>query len=159
MSFNEIKVFGHLDVQLRILTGNRHVLCGGIPLLLCGDCFQKQPPGANGCSFYKSLVVSAEKAGDVDTHGPSTHAKGLHLMKMAKRVVLTRLMRVDTHDAEAKTFTEIQLHMRDVAAKQPVSDTLIQRLRVVSHEDVVADETWRFAPIGVLSHVRGPMCA
>ena len=43
--------------------------------------------------------------------------------------------------------------MRRTDTMQPVSDAFLQNLRRVAKEDIVADISWRFAPIGVLSHV------
>lgn len=43
VSFNEINVFGHIDCRLRVLTGNMDVMCGGIPILLCGEPLEMLP--------------------------------------------------------------------------------------------------------------------
>lgn len=45
ISFVTAATLGHVDWALRVMTGNEDVLCGGIPLLLCGDNHQKPPPG------------------------------------------------------------------------------------------------------------------
>ena len=52
-----------------------------------------------------------------------------------------------------QVFIEFLKEMRRTDTMQPVSDAFLQRLRCVTIEDLVADISWRFAPIGVLSHV------
>ena len=56
VSFNELEIFGHLDARLRQLTGNVDVVCGGIPLLLCGDT--DTPGMLDGRGDGKSMAAS-----------------------------------------------------------------------------------------------------
>ena len=71
------------------------------------------------------------------------------MLRGAPRVELKRMMRAKGD----QVFIEFLKEMRRTDAMQPVSDAFLQRLRCVSIEDLVADISWRFAPIGVLSHV------
>ena len=50
-------------------------------------------------------------------------------------------------------FIEAQLRMRRTDIAQPVSDEFAEALKAVSAADLAADEAWRFAPVGVLSHI------
>ena len=71
------------------------------------------------------------------------------MLRGAPRVELKRMMRAKGDQVFIKFLKE----MRRTDAMQPVPDAFLQRLRCVSIEDLVADISWRFAPIGVLSHV------
>ena len=44
LSFIDAGLFGHLDQRLRTLTRCADVPFGGLPVLLCGDNYQKPPP-------------------------------------------------------------------------------------------------------------------
>ena len=50
-------------------------------------------------------------------------------------------------------FTEYLTQMRNVADERPVSAELLQGLHQVSSDDLNRDPEWRFAPIGVMSHI------
>ena len=146
VSFNEVGIFGHVDGRLRAMTGNMDVMCGGIPILLCGDNHQKPPPA--GTPWYRSLVQNALEGGALVAEGPSMAvSRGLRLLQAARRVELTRLMRVN--EGEQKDFAEYLKQMRDIACEQPVSGTLLQELRKVSSDDLETDPAWRFAPVGM----------
>ena len=69
------------------------------------------------------------------------------MLKAARWVVLTRLMRAEGD----QPFIEAQQHMRRTGVGQSVTDKFVAGLRAVSAADLMEDETWRFAPIGVLS--------
>ena len=71
------------------------------------------------------------------------------MLREAPRVELTRMMRAKGDQVFIKFLKE----MRRTDTMQPVSDAFLQHLRCVTIEDLVADISWRFAPIGVLSHV------
>ena len=130
VSFNELNVFGHVDMRLRVLMDNLDVMCGGIPLLLCGDNHQKPPPA--GTPWYRSLVQDAVDHGARVAEGPSmAAARGLQLLHAARRVELTTLMRVN--EGEEKEFAGFLKQMRDISHEQPVSDQLLFKLRKVSH--------------------------
>ena len=71
------------------------------------------------------------------------------MLREAPRVELTRMMRAKGDQVFIKFLKE----MRCTDTMQPVSDAFLQHLRKVTMEDIVTDISWRFAPIGVLSHV------
>ena len=71
------------------------------------------------------------------------------MLREAPRVELTRMMRAKGD----QIFIGFLKEMRRTDTMQPVSDAFLQNLRRVAKEDIVADISWRFAPIGVLSHV------
>ena len=151
VSFIEVGVFGHVDADLRNLFGSvaDHVLCGGIPLLLCGDCHQKPPPG--GVQWYKIMTEVALGTVENPLAGGSMSAKsrGLQLLQKAKRIELTRLMRAQGD----RTFIEYMKAMRRTHVTHPIPQAFLDKLEPVSAKDVQQDGAWRFAPIGVLSHV------
>ena len=81
----------------------------------------------------------------------SAHSKvrGLQLLKAARRVQLTRLMRA-INDAP---FVKVQEQMRDTDTDQPISSAFLRNLQTVSTADVEDDDEWCFAPIGVVSRM------
>lgn len=144
VSFVELRLFGHADMRFRALTGVLGLPFGGIPLLLAGDNFQKPPPANSG--WYRTLVESA--CTKTVAEGPlSAGGRALTLLKAARRVVLARMMRAK----EDPTFVDALSNMRRPDIDQPVTDEFVAGLRTVSAADLAQDETWRFAPIGVLS--------
>ena len=65
VSFTDAIILGHVDQGFASLLGNNE-LCGGMPLLLCGDNHQKPPPGGtygapgvNACSHHESAVSNS----------------------------------------------------------------------------------------------------
>ena len=60
ISFIDAGVFGHVDYGFGILLGTTKMdysICGGLPVLLCGDNHQKHPPG--GTPWYQYMVHAA----------------------------------------------------------------------------------------------------
>ena len=148
VSFIELVLFGHIDSRLQQLTGNVGVLCGGIPLLLLGDNFQKPPPA--GTPWFKELVLDAVGDGAMASAGTnSAKVRGLRLLRAARKVTLVRLMRA----AGDQPFIDVQRHMRRTDVAQPVDPAFLEQLSVVKAADIAADEGWRFSPVGVLSHL------
>ena len=151
VSFIELGMFGHVDMDMRKLLGEAaaELLMGGVPLLLCGDCHQKPPPG--GTPWHHTMVKVALGEGDNPLASGATSAKqrGLTLLRAAKRVELRRLMRAQGDAA----FIAFQQAMRRTDAPMPVPDAFLRALRPTSAADVAADSAWRFAPVGVLAHV------
>ena len=147
-SFVELSIFGHIDSRLQQLTGNKGVTCGGIPLILSGDNFQKPPPA--GTPWYKELVVNAVDGGAALARGSdSSQARGLRVLHASHAVWLTRLMRA----RDDQPFIEVQQQMRNTSTSQPVAEAFLRSLKSVSAADVRRDESWRFTPVGVLSHI------
>ena len=151
VSFIELGVFGHLDADMRTLLGSDacELLCGGMPLLLAGDCHQKPPPGST--PWHQTMVKVAFGEGENPRRAGATAAKqrGLALLCAARRTELVRLMRARGDEQ----FIAYQRQMRRAADRQPVPDAFVRALRRVSAADLAADGAWRFAPIGVLSHI------
>ena len=145
ISFSDAKLYGHFDVRLQQLTGNIGTPCGGIPILLAGDNHQK----CNGLPWYKSVVEHACDPTKNAIHSSSKTAlmKGIHFLTSAKMVPLHRLMRAQG-DA---TFTKHLMDIRKTDEQHPIPIALLKSLRSISPEDIKSDETWRFAPIGVIS--------
>ncbi len=148
ISFIDTAIFGHVDRGFGILLDNTE-LCGGMPMLLCGDNHQKAPPG--GTPWYQYVVKIAAKEVENPSGQASSSAKqrGVNLLTSAKRIDLKRLMR-SRDDPE---FIDIQQQMRKTELIHPIPDSLLQQLRTITPEDLAKDPAWRFAPIGVLSHV------
>ena len=152
ISFIDAGVFGHVDKNFATLLGSTNeddFFCGGIPLLLCGDNHQKAPPG--GTSWYQLMVkVASQEMADPFLLGiSSAKNRGLGLLKSARRVDLIRLMRARDDPA----FIEFQLQMRQADSLQPIPDAFLEQLHRISPLDLQKDAAWRFAPVGVLSHV------
>ena len=152
ISFIDAGVFGHVDYGFGILLGTTEMdcsTCGGLPVLLCGDNHQKPPPG--GTPWYQYMVKAAIDLTEDPLKLGVTIAKnrGLILLKSAHRVQLKRLMRA----RDDPDFIEYQLQMRRTELHHPVPDAFLQQLRAVSRTDLEEDAAWRFAPIGVLSHI------
>ena len=61
---------------------------------------------------------------------------------------LVRLMRAEGDE----DFIAVQRRMRRTDLEEPVDRTFLGGLRRTSPADLAADEAWRFAPVGVLSH-------
>ena len=77
-------------------------------------------------------------------------ARGLQLLQSARRVELRRLMRVAEGE---EAFTAFLKEMRNTDAEQPVPAKLLSGLHTVSADDLEAQPDWRFAPVGVMSHI------
>ena len=106
---------------------------------VAGDNFQKPPPASKG--WYRELVetacINSAQASLAD--GPfSAAGRGLSMLKAARRVVLTRLMRAEGD----KPFIEAQQHVRRTDVGQAVTDEFVAGLRTVSPADLLQDETW-----------------
>ena len=151
VSFADCETLGHMDERLRELTGNIDLMCGGIPLLLCGDCHQKPPPA--GTPWYRVMVQNAMDNGRLVSKGlTDAVTRGMTLLHMARRVELRRLMRVLNGE---KAFVSLLTQLRNPNVEQPVSAELLRRLeqQQVTPADLEKDPGWRFAPVGVLSHL------
>ena len=148
-SFLDMRLIGHVDATLKLLLNVDTIVAGGMPLLLSGDNHQKPLPGST--PWYKSLVQAAVNPRDSPAALGATSAKkrGWLLLREAKRHDLTRLMR-SRGDPD---FMQHLMHMRLTDSTQPVPTALIDGLRKLSAVDIRRDPTWRFTPIGVLSHI------
>ena len=122
-------------------------------LLFAGDNFQKKPPG--GVPWYHELVGAAtgklKPEGAAAMANPrSTKGRGLRALRRFKLVELWRILRALSDPA----FAESQMAARRLDVSDPFAQSgLLDRVRVLSREDCTSDESWRFAPVGVLSHV------
>ena len=158
ITFNDAKLYGHLCKRLYQLLLRRLAernpsdvegvgVAGGLPLMLLGDCHQKNACG--GTAWYKNMVdLACGEKSSVDIGATSAAARGIKLLCSARRVILTRLMRAQGD----KPFIAFQLHMRRTDVDNPVSQALIDKLHTVRRKDLLCDEGWRYAPIGVLTH-------
>ncbi len=111
ISFIDAGIFGHVDHGFGILLGTTKMdnsMCGGLPVLLCGDNHQKPPPG--GTPWYQFMVkVAAKENKDPLILGARVAKnRGLNLLKSAHRVELKRLMRA----RDDPDFIDHQLQMR-----------------------------------------------
>jgi hypothetical protein len=153
ISFCDDEIIGHLEWRLRHLTGNLDVFAGGVVLLFAGDNFQKKPPG--GVPWYHELVGAAtgklKPEGAAAMANPrSTKGRGLRALRRFKLVELWRILRALSDPA----FAESQMAARRLDVSDPFAQSgLLDRVRVLSRQDCTSDESWRFAPVGVLSHV------
>jgi len=148
ISFIDAVILGHVDQGFATLLNNTE-LCGGLPFLLCGDNHQKPPPG--GTPWYQYMVkIAAKEDADPMVQGISfAKNRGLQLLSAAKRIELHRLMRAK----DDPDFISVQLRMRQTELLHPVPDDFLKQLHTVTLDDMAKDPAWRFAPIGVLTHI------
>jgi uncharacterized protein YbaR (Trm112 family) len=152
ISFIDATVFGHVDRGFAILLGTTQMddcICGGIPLLLCGDNHQKPPPGGTPCYQYLVQVAAQETEDPMARLSSFAKQRGFKLLTSARRIELKRLMRA----RDDQVFIDHQLQMRQTGLAYPISDQFLKQLHTVTDADLEADATWRFAPVGVLAHV------
>ncbi|KAJ1622139.1 hypothetical protein T492DRAFT_885747, partial [Pavlovales sp. CCMP2436] len=135
-----------MSIRLQHMLGVLGVPFGGMPILLAGDCYQKDSP--QGVSWYHDLVASADgrtavaEGADALAAAKTTSLElALQLLRAAPRIDLWRIMRC----IENEPFASVQ--------RQPVSDAFVAALRPVKAADLRDDDGWRFAPVGVLSHL------
>ena len=79
-------------------------------------------------------------------------SRGLRLLHAARRIELTKLMRVN--EGEEEEFAGFLRQMRNISHEQPVSGTLLHKLHQVSAADLQRDPEWRFAPVGMRRSAR-----
>lgn len=148
VSFIDATLMGHIEWACRWLSGNRSLIFGGIVLILSGDNCQKPPPG--GTEWHVSLVDAAR--GDEElcvkaARPDSAIGRGMELLRRGRRVCLQRIMRA----VDDKEFASAQQQLRRTDVPEPAA-AFVKQLRLLSPEDMEADEEWLFAPIGVLAH-------
>ena len=148
ISFIDAVVLGHVDKGFANLLGNSE-LCGGLPFLLCGDNHQKPPPGGTPWYQYMVKLAAKEETATIALGTDSANHRGITLLSAAKRIELHRLMRA----RDDPDFIAIQLQMRKTEMLHPVPDDLLKQLHTVTLDDMASDPAWRFAPIGVLTHI------
>ncbi len=148
VSFIDAVVLGHVNQGFASLLDNSE-LCGGLPLLLCGDNHQKPPPG--GTPWYQYMVkIAAKEETDPEIHGfLSAKNRGVRLLSSARRVELHRLMRARSDP----DFIAVQQRMRQTELLHPVPGDFVSKFRMVTLDDIARDPAWRFAPVGVLTHI------
>ena len=101
ISFVDTKILGHVSHTLSQLFNENHQdqqrpkpVCGVVPMLLCGDVHQLVGPGSK--AWYKELVENnSAKPAVAGTYLDAPEILGRQLMRQARLVKLTRLMRVD----------------------------------------------------------------
>ena len=149
VSFLDVALLGRSCHAFSILAGVEQIPVGGVPIILAGDCQQKDPCGSD--PFYKALVKEAEAGGGRTQSNPtSPDARGMRLLRLAKRFDLKKNMRAKTDQA----FVAYQTRMRDTAHLQPVSPVFVNSvLGRLSRADIDRDPRWLLAPMGILTHI------
>ena len=161
ISFTSAAILGHMHHQLQLLLNSlgaggtdrngKITLCGGMPMLLCGDNHQKPPPVET--PWFHTLVDAATIPGK---NAPNNHnyvatEMGLRVVRAARLFRLSTILRAQG-DPE---FVRLQQMMRRTDVKHPVPSQLIDNLKTISNEDVENDKAWQFALIGVRTHMEG----
>ena len=80
----------------------------------------------------------------------SAPALGMKVLHAARRVVLHQLMRPDPKETFFNYSTN---RMRQTDIIDPISKEFVGGLKQLSAADYLDDAEWRFAPVGVLSHL------
>jgi hypothetical protein len=111
-----------------------------------GDMFQNPPVKGNPWYMAMAKTVSPHNrpAGGVN----GAIAKSVDLLRDMPRYELTSLMR-SRHDP---IFQEAMTALRDTTVAAPLTQQIVNRLQPLTGEDIAADASWRFAPIGVISN-------
>ena len=122
ISFVDTKILGHVSHALSQLFNKKHQdpehpnpVCGAVPMLLCGDVHQLVGPGSK--PWYKELVENNSAEPAVATYLDAPEILGRQLMRQARLVRLTRLMRVD----KDPDFEAAQRRLRRTDVEDPVS--------------------------------------
>ncbi|KAJ1448238.1 hypothetical protein M885DRAFT_590976 [Pelagophyceae sp. CCMP2097] len=147
-SFIGVDLLGRTCHAVAQLEGLENIHVGGIPMILTGDCFQKDPCAAE--PFYKTLVNDAvnDQGGSKDPN--SATARGLRLLKRSRKFELTRIMRAMSDPG----FIAHPSQMRDTSIAKPVNKALVKNVaRPVTQADIANDANWLLAPLGVLSQL------
>ncbi|KAJ1448840.1 hypothetical protein M885DRAFT_537639 [Pelagophyceae sp. CCMP2097] len=147
-SFSGVDLLDRTCHAVAQLEGLENIHVGGIPMILTGDCFQKDPRAAE--PSYKTLVNDAvnDQGGSKDP--TSATARGLRLLKRSRKFELTRIMRAMSDPG----FIAHQSQMRDTSIAKPVNKALVKNVaRPVTQADIANDATWLLAPLGVLSQL------
>ena len=126
-SFIDAIILGHVDQGFCTLLSNDE-LCGGMPLLLCGDNHQKPPPGGTPWYHYMVGVAAKEEDNPVLQGSSAANHRGLKLLSNAKRVQLHRLMRAK----DDPDFIAVQHQMRQTELLHPIPEDFLKQLRPVS---------------------------
>ena len=149
VSFISMRVLGHAHNCLRQLMGELNLFCGGLPVILAGDNHQKQPIG--NPSFYTDMVKHTidQSLGPYFFGVRSANVAGYLWLLSARRYELKKIMRAEGDPA----FIQAQLLIRDTSISKPVTIDFVRSIPPVTKRDLRQDETWQFAPIGVLSQI------
>ena len=163
ISFVDAAMLGHvsnnLSMLLRYVNGNENghddasngaAACGGLSVMLCGDCHQKNLP--NSTPWCTALVNAAHSTNmQQRSNGQSARDLGLDVLRQAKRVTLSRQMRA----IEDQEFVSQRMQMRETTVVYPVRKEFLDSIKEISRQDVEDDQEWLFAPIGVVGHWEG----
>jgi hypothetical protein len=113
--------------------------------------FNQLPPVAPAESLYAALLkyVSAQASANPHTisTGPST--QGAQLFNQFRKIELTRQMRAQNDPEHIEFLNKLRSASRDPKTRS--MDT-INRLKVITRNDIAQDPTWMKAPIVVTSN-------
>ena len=138
-----------VDVHLRPLRNSPDTPFGGVAIILAGDFRHK--PSPSGVPLAELLVateVPALSKGLAQLDPTSNRARGLAFFRDAERTVLNQQMRA----AEDPRFQQEMLRLRDTQCDTPVPSSLVDSLKEVTMQDIIADPEWACATIAVLAN-------
>ena len=156
ISFVDVNTLGHVShnfsllLETQLKEGDNRTLCGGLPVMLCGD--NHQIPAPKATPWFTTLVEEAHAMTlRHRSDSGSPRPQGMNVLRQARLVTLTRQMRA----IEDPDFVRDQTAMRETSVLQPVRKDFLDSIKVISAEDVEDDKSLLFTLIGVRGHWEG----
>lgn len=156
ISFVDVNTLGHVShnfsllLETQLKDGDKRTLCGGLPIMLCGD--NHQIPAPKVTPWFATLVEAAhDRSLRQRSESGSPRPQGLAMLRQARLVSLVRQMRA----IEDPDFVRDQNEMRSTSELQPVRKEFLDSIKVISRKDVEDDNNWLFTLVGVRGHWEG----
>ena len=153
ISFVDVNTLGHVSHNFSLLLekqlkdGDNRTLCGGLPVMLCGDNHQVPAPKAS--PWFATLVEAAHSRSlRQRSETGSPRPQGLEVLRQARLVKLVRQMRA----IEVPDFVRDQIEMRETSVLQPVRKAFLDSIKEISRKDVEDDNSWLFTLVRVRGH-------
>ena len=113
---------------------------GGMTVILTGDFFQMTP--VKGTALFDAAMEDIPPG-----QSGKPYAHGCELLTLFKMVTFTQQYR-----SEDENHTKIINRMREINVPNPIDETFIQSLQVMTAQDVQNDAAWLTAPIVIYSN-------
>jgi hypothetical protein len=149
ISFVGPEMFAQDEIRMKQIM-NSDEMFGGVAIIIMGD-FNQLPPVAPAESLYaallKSINIKAPAKANSTSTGPNT--QGARLFGQFRKIELTQQMRAQNDPDHIEFLRKLRSASAD--PKTRYMDT-INRLKIISRNDVDRDPTWMNAPIVVTSN-------